>query len=99
MVAQTLWSRSVRFACFPLTPSPTGVRGCEFGLPRPKGGSVERYPARDQPLLIGGPFELLAEVGMGEGNHRRGPLGHGFALQIDHSVFGDDVHDVRARRR
>ena len=49
-------------------------------------------------MLEGFALELLAIVGMGDRNEPARPLGHRLALEVDESIFGDDVHDVRAWR-
>src|SRR5580700_835522 len=34
---------------------------------------------------------------MGESDERFGAFGDGLSLEIDHAIFGDDIHDVGAR--
>src|SRR5262245_8927718 len=59
----------------------------------------ERYAVRDEAVFVGLAFERFAEIWMGNGNERLGTLRYRFALETDHPVLGDDVHDIGARRR
>ena len=47
-------------------------------------------------LLLSGLDQLLAEVGVGDGDQRLGTLPGGQALQVYAAVFGDHIHGVDA---
>src|SRR5689334_5807174 len=55
--------------------------------------------AWNEVVLTGLAFEVLAEVGVREADHRLRPLGDRLALEVDAAVLGDDVHRVGPRRR
>ena len=40
----------------------------------------------------------LAKVWMGNADERFSAFGDGLSLEIDHAVFGHDIHDIGARR-
>src|SRR5689334_529062 len=60
-------------------------------------GGMSSVGARNEVVLSGLAFEVLAEVGVREADHRLRPLGDRLALEVDAAVLGDDVHRVGSR--
>jgi hypothetical protein len=49
-------------------------------------------------VLIRLTLQPITKVRMGDSDERFGAFGDGLSLEIDHAIFGDDIHDVGARR-
>src|SRR5438046_10499168 len=59
----------------------------------------ERNTARNQPVFVSLPFQVLAEIRVGKGNDLLSPFRHALSFQVNHAEFGNHIHYVRARGR
>ena len=50
-------------------------------------------------MLIGLSLKILAEIRVSNRDERLSTLGDRFSFQVDHAVFGDDIHNGGAWRR
>src|SRR3954464_8257729 len=62
-------------------------------------GAALEDALRDHAVPAGLALQFVPEVWVCDGDHRPGPIGDGFALEVHDPVLGDDVHHVRARGR
>ena len=93
--------------CGRLTARNSPIVGCgNFpGLKIEPGASLcgnqrsERYTGRNQAVLVRLAFEGFTEVRMGDGDQRHGALRHSLSFEVDHAIFGHNIHHVGAWRR